>query len=426
MRKADDSSYLLAAGAAIAAAITISTLAANSDARAAQSSSAYDPKTAGADAAAISQEVFDTVFREGKGGFVAAEFSYALGPDAQGSEACPRGLTGGIEAMIQRYAQTPQGARADGEADFVYQRRLSAAVGTAADGRNICMNPDAAGPDPTWQMVSDRVRVDGIDLDGGRTSKGRTCAHKEFDDGQGRGGIDNQFYRVVGCLSGFQSNAQGNQFQTEMLTGSWGILMTVAGVDDLRNDPDVEVGFAANADPIQLSSKRKPLAFGSYAMKQDRKYRSVTRGRIVNGVLTTDPVDVRFVYVVNSMQNDRVLRDARVRMTFTTDGGLEGIIGGYSPIEEMYDLQFGSRSGRTAKGDLAPERLRIGTSEGRSRALGYSCQGAYHALRQAADGHRDPATGQCTSISTQYRIKLVPAFVFDTQSEGANASLVSK
>lgn len=379
--------------------------------------------------APVSADVVDQVFGNGAAGFVATEFSYALGPDAGGSTACPRGLTGGIEGITRAFASSAAGARREGEEDPDYFRRISRQVGSTPDGQNICMHPEAAGPDPTWQMVSDTVNVDGIDLDGsgsGAPRSGNTCAHRDFSDGHGRRGIDNQFYRVIGCLSGFQSNGQGNEFQIEMLTGAWGILMTLEGVDSIQNDPEVEVGFYANADPIQLSANRKPLSFASYAMKQQSKYRAVTRGRIVNGVLTMKPVDVRFVYTVNSMATDRVLRDAQIRMTFTSDGGLEGILGGYTPVEDMYDVQFGSRSGRTANGELAPDRLRIGTSEGRSRALGYSCQGAYHAMYEAADGHPNPETGQCTSISTQYRIRLTPAFVLDAQTSSANSSLVSR
>lgn len=379
--------------------------------------------------APVSADVLAQVFHDGSAGFVATEFSYALGPDAADSAACPRGLTGGIEALVRSYADSAAGARGADEADRDYLRRISRAVGSTSDGRNICMHPEAAGPDPTWQMVSNMVNVDGIDLDSsasGAPSSGKTCAQQDFNDSHGRGGIDNQFYRAIGCLSGFQSNAQGNEFQIEMLTGAWGILMTLEGVDSIYNDPEVEVGFYANADPIQLSASRKPLPFASYSMKQEPEFRAVTRGRIVDGVLTMDPVDVRFVYTVNSMIDDRVLRDAQIRMTFTPDGGLEGILGGYSPIEEMYDVQFGSRNGRAASGELASERLRIGTSEGRSRALGYSCQGAYHAMYQAADGHPDPETGRCTSISTQYRIRLAPAFVLDTETSSANASLTSR
>src|SRR3546814_8918148 len=79
-----------------------------------------------------------------------------------------------------------------------------------------------------------------------------------------------------------------------MLTGSWGILITLSGVDDIRNDDDVEVGFFANADPIQLSPLRAPLSYGTYAIDQDPRFRAKAHGRIKDGVLTSDPVDVRF------------------------------------------------------------------------------------------------------------------------------------
>jgi hypothetical protein len=40
-----------------------------------------------------------------------------------------------------------------------------------------------------------------------------------------------------------------------------------------------------------------------------------------------------------------------------------------------------------------------------------------------ADGHRDPSTGQCTSISMQYRLKAIPAFVVNTPTQSVNATL---
>lgn len=421
---------LLVAGIALGFVGTIGAIAIGTDATSANATSAEGEavEDLSPPITPVADHVIDAVFQDGSAGFVATNFSYALGPDAEGSTACPQGLTGGIDAMMQAFASTPTGARGKNESDRSYFRRLSRAIGTTSDGQNICMHPEAADPDPSWQMVSNSVNVDGIDLDGsasGAASSGNTCAQPDFSDDLGRQGIDNQFYRVIGCTTGFQSNAQGNGFEIEMLTGAWGILMTLEGVDSIHNDPEVEVGLYANADPIQLSASREPLSFASYAMKQEPKHRGITRGRIVNGVLTTDPVDVTFVYTVNSMIHDRVLRDAQVRMTFTPEGGLEGIIGGYSPIENMYNVQFGARDGRMANDELASDRLRIGTSEGRSRALGYSCQGAYHAMYQAADGHPDE-TGRCTSISTQYRIRLTPAFVLDTESSSANANLVSR
>lgn len=368
------------------------------------------------------------VFRNGEAGFVVTQIRYGLGNDANDG-ACPAGLSGGVRGLVASYAKTPEGARKPGETNDAYERRTAIAVNTAPNGQNICMNPEASSPDPGWRFASGPKAVsEGIDLDGqdstlrGRPAPG-TCAHDDFRGPNGERGIDNQHYRVIGCTAGYQKNGQANGWQIEMYTGSWGILVSLKGVDDLQNDNDVEVGIYANADPIQLSPGREALPYATYAVDQDARYRAKTRGRIVNGVLTIDPVDVRFHNVVNSMKDDRVLRDARLKMTFTADGGMEGWLAGYTPVEAMYDLGYGARHSKTAKGDLAPERLRVGTSVGRAGVLGHTCNGAYYALYQAADGNRDPATGRCTSISTQYRIRVAPAFVVDTQTESVNQKL---
>jgi hypothetical protein len=47
-------------------------------------------------------------------------------------------------------------------------------------------------------------------------------------------------------------------------------------------------------------------------------------------------------------------------------------------------------------------------------------------MKRLADGDRDPKTGQCTSISTQYRIKAVPAFVVDAATHSINEVLDKK
>lgn len=377
--------------------------------------------------AGMTPEVHAQVFRGGEAGFVVTEIAYALGPDAEGG-ACPAGMAAGVRGLVEAYARTPDGQRREGETLQAYERRSALAVNTTADGKNICMHPELAAADPGWRMVSGRnLVVPGIDLDRGGLKAGKqagdTCAHEQFTGAKGERGIDNQWYRVIGCTTGFQSGGQANSWQIEMYTGSWGILLSLKGVDDVRNDSEVEVGLYANADPIQLSADRKPLAYATYATHPDPRYRATTRGRIVDGVLTIDPVDVRFHSVVNSMTDDRVLRDVRLRLTFTPDGGMEGFLAGYAPIENMYDVQFGARVSRNAKGELAPERLRLSTSVGRAGALGHTCNGAYHALYQAADGHRDPKTGRCTSISTQYRIRVAPAFVVNARTQSVNAPL---
>jgi len=368
-------------------------------------------------------------FQNGQAGFVVSHIAYALGRDAKDSGACPDGMTSGYKNMGDVFLSKPDLQRQEGELEDKYIRRVYATALGDPNTKNLCLNPELGKPDPNWRTVTGKnVAADGIDLDGqdshahGKPAPG-TCAHDDFPGLNGERGIDNQFYRLVGCSNSFQSTGQSNTFEIVMYTGSWGILITLKGVTDLKNANDVEVGLYANADPLQLSPSREALPNATYAIDQDPRYRATTHGRIVDGVLTTNPVDVRFHWDVNSIRLDRTLRDARVRMTFTPDGGLEGILAGYTPIEDMYDFQYGFRSGKDGAGNPAPLRLRAGSSIGQARVLGHTCEGAYFELKQLADGHRDPATGQCTSISTQYRIKAIPAFVVDTPTKSVNSDL---
>ena len=158
----------------------------------------------------------------------------------------------------------------------------------------------------------------------------------------------------------------------------------MSSIDDIRNDDSVEVGLYANADPIELSPTREPLANATYAIEQDPRYQAKTRGRLKNGVLTTDPVDVRVHWVVNSIYLDRPLRDAQLQMTLSEDGVLEGYLAGYSPIGELYDFQYGFRNGKNSKGQPAEARLIMISSNGQAAVLGHTCNGAYYAIRELA------------------------------------------
>jgi hypothetical protein len=380
--------------------------------------------------AATSTAVVQTnPFQDGKAGFVVSDIGYALSRDAKETGACPNGMTSGYKDFGDAFVSRPDLHRKEGEADQAYQQRVFRGAFSDPNTKNLCHDPELGQPDPNWRIVTGpNVPVEGIDLDGqdshvnGKAAP-NTCPHDDFRGMNGERGIDNQFFRVVGCSRSFQPNGSSIPWAIEMLTGAWGILITVSGVKDMRNDPDVEVGIYANADPIQLSPNRVPLPNATYALDQDPHFRATTHGRIVNGVLTTDPVSVRFHKVTNSIYLERNLDDARLRLTFTPDGGLEGYLAGYTPIEDLYNFEYSFRTGQDAQGRPAALQLINGSALGKAGTLGHTCNGAYYALRQNADGHRDQKTGHCTAISTQYRIKAIPAFVVDTHTESVNAPL---
>ena len=64
--------------------------------------------------------------------------------------------------------------------------------------------------------------------------------------------------------------------------------------------------------------------------------------------------------------------------------------------------------------------MRGPSANGAAYVLGYTCNGAYHALHEHADAvleNGEPA------ISTQYRFSAIPAFVVDVETESINAGL---
>lgn len=356
--------------------------------------------------------------RNGEAGFVVSHIEYALSQDAEETGACPNGLSLQMEEIFKL---TPIGRRTPGESDEAYQQRLEdgrEALSTLEGGENICMHPELAEPDPHFRTVeSSDVPVYGISLEGAETFGADPALAFPALEGDGR--VENQFFRTVGCSRSWQSRGQSNGYVIEMLTGAWGIVFSLSGVDDITNDDQVEVGIHANGDPIQLSPSREPLEYATYIIDQDPRFQARTRGQIRDGVLTTEPIDVRFHQVVNGMLLERTLRDARLQVTISEDGELEGYLSGYTPVEDMYDYQFGYRNGMDPTGGPAPLQRRIGSANGAAYVLGHTCHGVYHALYENADGHPDPETGQFTSISTQYKIEAIPAFVVDTMEGGS-------
>lgn len=366
---------------------------------------------------------------DGEAGFVVSSIRYALSHDASETGACPQGMTEGYANKGDVFVGRDDLQQREGEKEDLYVRRMFAAAFSDETVRNLCMNPELGEPNPRYRTVSGEnvpvygIDMDGVDSHGDAEPPPGACAHDDFPGMNGEAGIDNQLFRVVGCLESFQSTGLSNTYETEMLTGSWGILITLSGVDDIVNDDEVEVGFYANNDPIQLSPTREPLPWATYSLYPDTRYHARTTGRIRDGVLTTDPVDVRFHWVVNSIRVDRPLQRARVQMTLSEEGVLEGYLAGYTDVEDLYNFKFGYRTGTDGTGQLAPLRLRAGSSIGKAFVLGYTCEGAYYALHEHADADPDPETGACTSLSTQYQIRAIPAFVVAEATGSSNEAL---
>jgi predicted dienelactone hydrolase len=256
-----------------------------------------------------------------------------------------------------------------------------------------CEHPEAV-QDPSFKTIALPGRIDGVDLDGDAPPGGE-CAHVDFTGLDGEPGVDFQYWRAVGCVRGFQPGEIADTVISQAVRdGSMTILLQVRGVDDPENDDDVRVQLFASPDAPPLGADGSVLSYGTLSADADPRYRStVGSGRIVDGVLTAGPLDVKVHLNIQIVAGDLTFRAARVRMRMQPDGTADGAIFGFEPAAELYDI-FGRQAGTAG-----------------ALALGYSCGGLYAALNAEADGDFDEASGRCTSLSVGYDLKAVPAFI---------------
>lgn len=249
-------------------------------------------------------------------------------------------------------------------------------------------------PDPGLHEPVTTVAL-GLDLDNddGTDAPPRGIRkHGNFVSPDGRTGIDNQLLRVMGCIPGMRGR-RGYANQTpnaRRADGNVTTLIEVSGIDDAKNDSHVEVAIIFSMDkPIRDNAGRTFIPGYTFRPTDDPNfalYNIRVRGRIVDGVVTTDVIP-RFR--MNPGQGALMeLFKARLRLTPKADGSMNVLLGGY---EEWRGKALGS-----------------GYSEG---LFGYDTVGVYYALRRNADGLQDPETHEFNGISVAYEIDTVPAFL---------------
>jgi hypothetical protein len=250
-------------------------------------------------------------------------------------------------------------------------------------------------PDPGMKTVQGKISF-GENLDGTRdgAATATTCGHEKFTGPNGEPGIDNQLFRVLGCTVGFGPQGWFRIYASQqMRDGDRTILVQVSGIDDPRNSDHVQVAIYDGADSMVKDPKGGILRDVSYRAVQDPRRRATTTGRIVDGVLTTDPVDLTVWKVrYTGAQIPTTILGARLKLQFQPDGSGKGTLVGYENWQDIY-------------------RLLVHTGANDELPLFFTCPGVYRAFQRFADGDKDPKTGQCRAVSASYDIEVTPAHV---------------
>lgn len=244
-------------------------------------------------------------------------------------------------------------------------------------------------PNRTMPIGQNR-RLNGIDLDGGKAIPG--CAHGDMVSPDGRAGIDNQYSRVMTCIARRRPGGGMREFYTEAIrNGDYTLLIQLSGVDDLKQDDDIELLVTTSDDLMTKTADGKNVVQNlSFTPTFNPAYTTRFKGRIVDGFVLTDRQDMHVPAARIPNQAEVTYRNATLRLQIQADGTLKGVLGGYLKIADAFMRQ-----------DPSTEQV----------AGPFSCPAFYNALVSMADAEPDSQSGKCTSLSAGWEIEAVPAFL---------------
>jgi hypothetical protein len=317
-----------------------------------------------------------TLPQTGTIGYVLSDLHWGTYPPGGGQGQCPQGFNA-IGPQQQFEALYPK----DGTKRTVAETKLNREI-------EVWFPADAKEQFPFHEATA-KVAF-GMNLDD-------KIGPNDFNGPDGEKGVDNQLYRVLGCER-FYGDTESFRITDRAKEDPYNRLMIeLTGVDNLTNSSRVQVTTYRGLDPLLTAAgSGKVIAGGSQRIDTQwgKKFIQHLHGRIVDGILITEPADVTFPWSMYLGPTDEIVRGARLKLKVTPDGA-EGIIAGYTDIETWYRDEI--RSYATAIHSYQNHR--------------YSPLSVYKALHRLADGYPDPKTGENTAISSAILVKFAEAFI---------------
>lgn len=308
-------------------------------------------------------------------GFALTGMHWSIYQTPNGKDECPNGLNGGSrEEIAMQFPDKP------GKVYTFEELALNREIAT--------WHTDIVKYDLPFKEAQGKISI-GLNLDG-------KVGPNDYTSPDGDTGVDNQLFRVIGCVEGWRSpNGVIDVLGLRRMFRSNDynrIIMEITNLDSLVNDSDVDVTTYRGLDPLMTDAGGDKVMPGG-SQRIDTRYSaklvSHRHGKIVDGVLITEPADWTFPEYVPTTQ---LIRDARFSLKLTATEA-DGVIGGYADIKDWV---------RAMMGGWGTTRSSLGLASGPSHA---------RALERLADAYPDPKTGKNTAISAALDAHWVQVFI---------------
>ena len=312
--------------------------------------------------------------KNGTIGYVVTEAYWAVYQSPDGKEECPDGIN-------------KLGPREQFKADYPDGGTL---VDTALKRESESWFPQEYKEHFPFHEAAGKIAI-GLNLDG-------KVGPNDFTSPDGEKGIDNQLYRVIGCEAHFRGPDGviyhfDNKFMQDF-NYSRG-LIEITGVDNLVNDPNVTVHIHRGLDKLMTDATGNTTMPGGTQHIDTRfgkKFEATLKGKIVNGVLTTEPADIHWPWsTFFGVPGRQYFRGVRFQLKLDPEGAT-GLMAGYADVNAWYDQMISAWS---------THHLSYGQT---------SAPSVYHELRKLADGYPDK-NGQMTAISSAVNVTFTQVYI---------------
>ena len=253
---------------------------------------------------------------------------------------------------------------------------------------NVYIHPETY-PDTGLVGVTGKI-AEGINLDG-NTKTG-------FVSPSGEKGIDNTFYKTLGCWKTYRGperlSSGALQFNDGMRNGSWTMVIVVTGKGkDPMNDNNVKVGFYMSEDKMVKGGDGNIARDYTFTVQPHAKYEGLFEAKTKKGVITTTKPSESVTLRDPGYTRDLELLQAQLKLEMKEDGSLRGYVGGYRPWRPVYDGWV------DARGPVIEALTWV------------ELPAVYYALKRTADYSPKGANGERTHISFALRVEALPAYV---------------
>ncbi len=333
-------------------------------------------------ASAATAQLPEPYQQDGRIGYVLTERHWAI-HETEASADCPQGMNsrGSRDLFAELFPEPDSGEYTVADTRLMiegYQYHNSAAISDIYDAL------------PFYEPQGNVSY--GLNLDG-------EVSPNDFQNPTGEEGIDNQLFRALGCIAGYRKDGPYWFFENDFMINNgynrW--MIELSGVDDLVNDDDVTVTTYRGLDRLLTDATGEGFIVGATQRVDTRWGQSFieeTKGKIIDGVLTTEPIaQLKFPWSQPGPSDGyHIFKDLRLQLTLTSQQA-QGLMAGYVDVE-----QFNHRF-RT---NWAMHHQNYGQSSSASE---------YVELKRLADGYPDPETGDNTAISGAVEVTLTQVYI---------------